>query len=97
MSTAPPEEDPSFTLTCPYCRKSFLASEKPPEANPGEVPLDVTRDAPADQPFPVLRHPMTPPVFSDFEMMRRHNQPRREGRHRKLHQSVTAKLFRAPR
>jgi WD40 repeat protein/tRNA A-37 threonylcarbamoyl transferase component Bud32 len=53
MSTAPPEDDPSFTLTCPYCRKSFLPSENPPQASPGEGPLDVTRDAPADLPFPV--------------------------------------------
>ena len=37
---------------------------------------------PADQAFPILRHPITAPVFNDFEVMRREYRPRLEGRHR---------------
>lgn len=39
-----------------------------------------TEDA-ADQPFPILSHPITPAVFSDFEVVRRQYRPRCEGRH----------------
>lgn len=37
---------------------------------------------PADQTFPVLRNPITAPVFNDFEVMRRKCRPRLEARHR---------------
>jgi hypothetical protein len=39
-----------------------------------------TEDA-ANQPFPILSHPITPAVFSDFEVVRRQYRPRCEGRH----------------
>jgi hypothetical protein len=36
----------------------------------------------ADEPFPVLGHPITLMVFGDLEVVRRQYRPRREGRHR---------------
>ena len=42
----------------------------------------------ADQPFPVLRYPITPPVLGDLEMVRSQYRQRREAGH-----TISAKLI----